>query len=170
MGHDRYKSGFAHAPDTPLHPGDTLTLLFEWRADVQPSQDWMVEARLVNDRNKTVAAMSAPLVSERYPSSQWMAGEIVRGEHDLPVPATLAPGRYQLQLTVTSHDGRQPGAWVDLGPVVVSQVDGLAQIGYAYIFGVQAAGPCFENARTSSGVRCVRRTPRLVEAVRLVGP
>ena len=70
----------------------------------------MVEARLVNDQNKTVAAMNAPLVSERYPSSQWMAGEIVRGEHDLPVPATLVPGRYQLQLTVTHQYGRQSGA------------------------------------------------------------
>ena len=126
VGHDRYASGFAHAPDTPLHPGGTLSLVFEWRADGQPSQDWMVKTRLVNDRDQTVTAMDAPLVSERYPSSQWMAGEIVRGEHDLPVPATLAPGRYQLQLAVyPSHHADQPSRWVDLGPVLVSQVEGM---------------------------------------------
>ena len=86
----------------------------------------MVKTRLVNDRDQTVATMDAPLVSERYPSSQWTAGEIVRGEHDLPVPATLAPGRYQLQLAVyPSHRVQQPGDWIDLGPVLVSHSEGM---------------------------------------------
>jgi hypothetical protein len=50
----------------------------------------------------------------------------VRGEHDLPVPATLAPGRYQLQLTVyPQYHGRQSGRWVDLGPVMLSHTDGM---------------------------------------------
>lgn len=125
VSHDRYTSGFAHAPDTHLHPGEALTLVFDWRADGQPGQDWMVKTRLVNDRDQTVATMNAPLVSERYPTSQWMAGEIVRGEHDLPVPAALAPGRYQLQLAVyPSHRADQPSDWAGLGPVLVSQPDG----------------------------------------------
>ena len=36
LGHDRYKRGYGHAPNTPLYPGDRLHLTFYWQADVAP--------------------------------------------------------------------------------------------------------------------------------------
>ena len=32
LGHDRYKRGFSHARNEPLHPGDLLHLTFYWQA------------------------------------------------------------------------------------------------------------------------------------------
>jgi hypothetical protein len=118
-GFDRYKSGFSHAPGTPLRPGDLLRLELTWQAHVQPTQDWMLEARLVDQNNGVVASVSGDLVGEHYPSSQWKGGETVRGHYDLVLPANLAPGRLQLQLRAYPRGARQVGSWVELGPVVV---------------------------------------------------
>ena len=33
IGHDRYKRGFGHAPETPITPGDLLHVTFYWRSE-----------------------------------------------------------------------------------------------------------------------------------------
>jgi hypothetical protein len=96
-----------------------LRLVFLWQARAQPGANWMVTTRLVSPSGNTVAAVTAPLAQDSHPTSQWAAGEVVRGEHDLALPATLAPGRYQLQLAVHRDDARSIGRWTDLGPVVI---------------------------------------------------
>ena len=119
MGFDRFKSGFAYAPATPVLPGDTLTLAFEWRADVRPTQDWQVLARLVDETGRIVASLDGPLAGGRYAASQWTAGETVRGDHSLALPSTLTPGRYALQVAVVLPGVKSGDRWTDLGPVVV---------------------------------------------------
>ncbi len=123
-GYDRYKDGFAHAPDTPLSPGDTLRLIFEWFADSQPTQSWTVVVRLLDRDKNPVGSINVPLVSDHYPSSQWEAGESVRAEHLLPVPAMLAPGRYQLQLGISGQNQQTPSRWVDMGPIIITEAGG----------------------------------------------
>ncbi|MCS6842846.1 MAG: glycosyltransferase family 39 protein [Caldilineales bacterium] len=121
LGHDRYKRGFRHNPAEPLRANDLLHLTFYWRADVKPTAAWWFTARLVTPSGREVAAVSGPLVSEQYPTLSWSEGEIVRGEHDLLLPAYLQPGRYQLQLFL--HTGN-PEAVIDrvnLGTVVISR-------------------------------------------------
>lgn len=49
LGYDHCKRSFGHAPDTPLHPGDVLHLVFFWRAEIQPKREWRFEASLVDD-------------------------------------------------------------------------------------------------------------------------
>lgn len=122
LGHDRYRRGFRHQPDTPLKANDLLHLTFHWRADVQPTTAWWFTARLVQGADRELAAVSGPLVSELYPTLNWEAGEVVRGEHDMLLPDYLEPGRYQLQLFL--HTGGNPEAVADrvnLGWVEVSE-------------------------------------------------
>jgi hypothetical protein len=121
LGHDRYKRGFGHAPDTPLRPGDLLHLTFYWRADVQPTSAWRFTARLVEGADKEVAAVSGPLVSDLYPTLNWEAGEVVRGEHDLMLPEYLEAGRYQLQLFLHTGNPESVIDRVNLGTVVISE-------------------------------------------------
>jgi mannosyltransferase len=114
LGYDRYKRGFAHAPQTPLRAGDLLHLTFYWQAQAAPARDWRFRLELLDGRGRVVAELASPLVSEDYPTSRWQAGELVRGEHDLPLPAALAPGRYRLRLTLLSGDGEAAKAiWLD---------------------------------------------------------
>jgi 4-amino-4-deoxy-L-arabinose transferase-like glycosyltransferase len=119
IGHDRYRKGFAYAPDTPLGPGDVLRLVYLWQSKAQPGTNWLVTSRLVDSGGRAVAEVTAPLADAAYPTSRWGPDEVVRGEHDLALPSTLKPGRYQLQINVHREDVRSAGRWLDLGPVVV---------------------------------------------------
>ena len=114
LGHDRYKRGFGHAPETALHPGDLLHVTFFWRADEAPMDDWRFTLAL---RGQPVS-LTAPLASEAYPTNRWQPGEVVRGEHDLLLPPDLPPGRYRLVLSLAEGDGT-PSRAVALGTIRV---------------------------------------------------
>ena len=119
LGYDHYKRGFGHAPDTPLHPGDVLHLVFFWRADMQPTRDWRLEASLVDDKGRDAATIRAGLAGAPYPTTHWLAGEVVRSEHDLPLPADLPPGRYRLFLSLHGDTAEKEAKRVDLGPITL---------------------------------------------------
>ncbi len=121
LGHDRYKRGFAFNPDEPLRANDLLHLTWYWRADVQPTAPWWFTARLVEGADTEVAAISGPLVSELYPTLNWQAGEVVRGEHDMQIPDYVEPGRYQLQLFLHTGNPADGVDRVNLGWVTVSE-------------------------------------------------
>jgi mannosyltransferase len=120
LGHDRYKRGYSFNPSEPLRPGDLLHLTWYWQADVQPTAPWWFTARLVKDADTEVASVSGPLVSELYPTLNWQAGEMVRGEHDMQIPDYVAPGRYQLQLFLHTGNPADGVDRVNLGWVTVS--------------------------------------------------
>ncbi|HNS01090.1 MAG TPA: glycosyltransferase family 39 protein [Anaerolineae bacterium] len=121
LGHDRYKRGYSFNPAEPLHPNDLLHLTWYWRADVQPTAPWWFTARLVSGADTEVASVSGPLVSELYPTPNWQAGEVVRGEHDLQIPDYVKPGRYQLQLFLHTGNPADGVDRVNLGWVTVSE-------------------------------------------------
>jgi len=118
LGHDRYKRGFRRRPDEPLHPGDLLHFTFYWQARVKPTVAWRFSLRLLRGENE-VASVSGPLVSDLYPTLSWRAGEIVRGEHDLPLPDYLEPGRYQLQLFLHTGNPENAADRVNLDSVTI---------------------------------------------------
>lgn len=109
LGHDRYKRGFGHAPETPVTPGDLLHLTFYWRASAAPRADWWFRLALTDGAGQTVAELSAPLVSETYLTTMWQEGEIVRGEHDLQIPADLPPDTYRLSVTLLPDQDTEAG-------------------------------------------------------------
>jgi 4-amino-4-deoxy-L-arabinose transferase-like glycosyltransferase len=119
LGHDHYKRGYHHAPETPIHPGDLLHLTFYWQANAAPRADWWFDATL-NDRDgKIVAQLQAPLAGKGYSTRLWQQGEIVRGEHDLLLPVGLPPGDYRLNLKMLPDLDTEAGT-AYLGAVEVS--------------------------------------------------
>lgn len=121
LGHDRYKRGFSFNPSEPLRANDLLHLTWYWQANVQPTAAWWFTARLVSGADTEVASVSGPLVSELYPTLNWLAGEIVRGEHDMLIPDYVRPGRYQLQLFLHTGNPADGVDRVNLGWVTVSE-------------------------------------------------
>ena len=109
LGYDAYRLGFAHQPDAPLHPGDLLHIDLYWRADETPAGDWSVKIALVGAHGGEQGAITAsPAVA--YPTGLWQAGDVWRGQFDLPIPADASPGRYRLHVLPLAPDGapRQP--------------------------------------------------------------
>jgi mannosyltransferase len=120
MGHNRYKRGFGHAPETPLTPGDLLHVTFYWRANVSPRADWWFALSLSDKTGAEVTTLTAPLVSETYLTTLWQQDEIVRGEHDLLIPADLEPDSYRLSLTLLPDEITEAGS-AYLGTVKVQR-------------------------------------------------
>ena len=118
LGHDHYKRGFRHAPETQLRPGDLLHLTFYWQANVTPRADWWFDLSLNDSSGNTAASMQAPLVSESYGTTLWQEGEVVRGEHDMQIPTDLPPGQYRLSLIMTPDD-KTPVGTAYLGTIRV---------------------------------------------------
>jgi hypothetical protein len=120
LGHDHYKRGFRHAPETQLSPGDLLHLTFYWQANVTPRANWWFDLSLNDSNGNTAASMQAPLVSDSYGTTLWQEGEVVRGEHDMQIPADLPPGQYRLSLIMTPDD-KTPVGTAYLGTVRVAE-------------------------------------------------
>ncbi len=97
LGFDFYKRGYGYAPDTPIHPGDLLHVELYWQADGKPNGDVRFRLSLVGGRKKEIVSTEGD-IGGSYPTGRWQKGDIVRGEHDLMLPADLHPGRYRLYL------------------------------------------------------------------------
>ena len=81
VGYDAHRLGYAHAPATPLQPGDTVHFTLYWQAPEPLPADWPADLTLtlrLGDQQ-----ISAPLAGGAYPTADWSAGELVRGTFDL---------------------------------------------------------------------------------------
>ncbi len=82
LGYDAYPRGYAHAPETPLNPGDLLHITLYWQAPDPLPADWPDDL----DVSLTWGDVEVrgPLAGGLYPTGEWTAGALVRGEFDIP--------------------------------------------------------------------------------------
>lgn len=95
-------------------PGETLLLTLYWRAERPPAQDYAVSVAALDESGAIVATTALPPAATTYPTGQWIAGEIVRGQHWLTLPAGLDTGAYALRVTLLEAEGRPIGTPVSL--------------------------------------------------------
>ena len=88
LGYDIYRKEFAHAPQTPLGPGDTAHLVFYWQAPDPLPADWPADLTVTLRLGEQVVA--APIGGPAYPSSEWQPGEVVRSQMDILFDGTNA--------------------------------------------------------------------------------
>lgn len=81
VGYDAYRRGFAHAPKTPIQPGDMVHFTFYWQAPTPLPTEWPTDLTLTLRLGDQV--ISAPLAGGAFPTGVWQAGDLVRGEFDL---------------------------------------------------------------------------------------
>jgi hypothetical protein len=109
-------------------PGESLVLRLFWRAMAPVSDDYTVFLHVVDASGQVVAQGDGPPVSGQYPTSVWSTGELIADDRQIPLPAELPPGEYQLlvglyrpsdgqRLLVTSQPGSPDAA--PLGSVLV---------------------------------------------------
>ncbi|MGC9335726.1 MAG: hypothetical protein ACP5JJ_16385, partial [Anaerolineae bacterium] len=106
-----HRLGSAHQPEAPLHPGDALHINLYWRAEVQPQGDWGLAIDLV-DLEDWIWATATGEPVPGFPSGQWWAGDVWRGQFNLVLPADAAPGRYWLHIQAIPPAGSAPEPFV----------------------------------------------------------
>jgi len=82
-----------------LRPGEPFTLTPYWQAVTEVQGDYTVFVHLVNPGDgQTLAQVDEAPRRNSYPTSLWLAEEIVADEHTITAPTSLAPGNYALQI------------------------------------------------------------------------
>jgi mannosyltransferase len=93
-GYDSYRKDFAHAPETPLVPGDTAHFVLYWQAPDPLPPDWPKDLTMTLRLGDQAA--TAPLAGGGYPTGEWQAGEIVRGQFDILYDGTGSRPRVEV--------------------------------------------------------------------------
>ncbi len=104
LGYDLYRLGMEHQPDAPLRPGDLLHVNLYWTTSQPLPGDWGVEIAVVDAGGRVQVQISGEPVGG-YPTGQWQAGDLWRGQFALPLPADLPGGRYRLRIGAIAPDG-----------------------------------------------------------------
>ena len=72
IGYDLHRRGYAHAPETPVAPGDPVELVLYWQAPDPLPDDWPQD--LVAEITLGEQMVRFPLAGDGYPTGQWQAG------------------------------------------------------------------------------------------------
>lgn len=89
--------GYDLGPARP-QPGDKLDLTLYWRAATTPGRSYTVFTHVLDGNGAVVAGWDNQPCHATCPTDAWQPGEILRDEYAIPLPATLAPGTYTLEI------------------------------------------------------------------------
>jgi hypothetical protein len=96
----------------PVEPGEiirlspaeagrrSLDLRFVWRVDQTPAQPVKMFVHLLNDKGQRVAQRDSAPFDDKADTRQWRTGDAYQDVYSLPLPANLAPGRYQVEVGI----------------------------------------------------------------------
>jgi 4-amino-4-deoxy-L-arabinose transferase-like glycosyltransferase len=85
------------APDQ-ARPGELLLLRLYWRAVAALPRDYTVFVHLLDGTGRLVAQADSEPRNGAYPTSAWVAGDVIPDDHVLSLPADLVPGDYTLSV------------------------------------------------------------------------
>jgi hypothetical protein len=147
---------------TPVKPGDSLPITLVWQAERQPSHRYAVCLQLRGREGGLLNEWRGPPVPA-FPTDEWRAGEIFRGQYEVQVPADALPGRCQLRAWLEPN-GKKAGcsqapatAWVEMVEVEARDrvYEAPASVEYAeeYVLGgkVRLLGYSVEKTKLMAG-------------------
>ena len=88
-------------------PGAPLVVTLDWNAATLVPRDYTVSLQLLDGPGRLVAQHDSMPANNALPTSTWRPGEAVADAIELPLPATLAPGNYQLIVILYDHQTLQ---------------------------------------------------------------
>jgi len=101
-------AGYDVQPET-LRPGEILYLQLHWQVKTAPAGDWTVFTHLLgrdaSGGRTVVAGHDSPPGEGSLPTPRWQAGWRLLDEYQIPLPADLAPGRYELAIGLYQPTG-----------------------------------------------------------------
>lgn len=102
------------------------------------------------------------MASETYATTAWQAGEVIRAQYDLLVPAEAPAGRHMLQVTLAGADG-EAAEVVSLGELEVVAIPRRMDVPQMQV----AVGASFGDVITLLGYDLDRREAKRGETIHL---
>jgi serine/threonine-protein kinase len=84
-------------PRLQYKAGEAMTLTFFWQALTPPTDNYYLFIYLTTPQGGIVSKIEAPPQAGQL-TTNWRVGELVVDPYQLPVPATAAPGDYQIRI------------------------------------------------------------------------
>ncbi|MBI1880046.1 MAG: hypothetical protein HYR94_17815 [Chloroflexi bacterium] len=97
-----------------IQRNDSLRVALFWEAVSRPAIDYQISLRLVTGDGVEVLNETSPPSFGRYPTSHWIAGERVRDNHAMWIPADFPAGAYRVQVQLLDEAGQLGGDWVEV--------------------------------------------------------
>jgi len=110
LGQDRARSG------------ETLPVTLYWQAQSPPAQADRLRLRLVGSGGQVQSQVVLPLAHTGYPTHQWRAGEVIRGEYRFNLPPDVLTGQSTLTVELVDATGQPLGHPIRLGEIDIEAV------------------------------------------------
>ena len=104
-----------------IRENDTFRLAIFWEALTTPVIDYQIRLQLLTSDGTILLEETGQPSHSRYPTTAWSAGERVRDNHALWIPAGIPAGIYRLQVQLLNQTGQPAGKWVELGQLKVNE-------------------------------------------------
>lgn len=98
----------ARAIPTEVSAGEALPIALYWRAGPAPPPEATVALDLVGEDGQVAAALREAPGRGAFPATAWQEGDIWRDDFTLPLPANLAPGRYEVRTGLLASPAGPP--------------------------------------------------------------
>ncbi|MCE5257895.1 MAG: hypothetical protein LLG44_02415 [Chloroflexi bacterium] len=89
-------------PAKLLNPGTSITVTLYWQPEQALADNYTVFVHLVGADGTPLAQHDSEPNNGQYPTSSWLAGQVIRDEHVLQLPADLPKGTYRLVIGMYS--------------------------------------------------------------------
>jgi hypothetical protein len=112
-------------PSESVRAGELFRVRFYWQALAPLSADYLFFVRLISPDSRIANQVGRRPVSDWLPTSQWWPGVTLADDVRVPVPASTAPGVYNLEVAWTLGETMLPlvrQAGLESGPIVLRQI------------------------------------------------
>jgi 4-amino-4-deoxy-L-arabinose transferase-like glycosyltransferase len=92
--------------------GETVPLTLFWRADDKPTRDYTFHIQFGD-----ASSDALPIANLQFPTSKWRAGEIIRGQYALTIPANAKDGAAKLRVVLDDDQA------AELAPFTIEKTD-----------------------------------------------
>ncbi len=87
-------------PATPPAPGQSFWLTLYWQATANVTHDYVILLRLLADDGSEAAYWLGRPVRSGYPTTDWVAGQLVQDPWRLELAPNIPPGTYRLEIAL----------------------------------------------------------------------
>ncbi|MFB0535942.1 MAG: hypothetical protein ACETWR_13290 [Anaerolineae bacterium] len=90
--------------EEPMRPGGALELTLYWRARAEIEESYIVFTHLLDGEGKVQGQRDGIPVEGMYPTSSWLAGQVVEDKHRIPISDTAPAGSYRIAVGMYELD------------------------------------------------------------------
>jgi hypothetical protein len=110
--------------EEPIRPGEALELTLYWRTREKIEESYIVFTHLLDDERSIQGQQDGVPVEGMYPTSSWLAGQVVEDQHHIPITDTAPMGNYRIAVGLYELDSleRLDALDVDGNPLPEGQI------------------------------------------------